>query len=122
MPQWLRDTEFGKVLMNSNPHYKFDLPLDYLPVEARNVRIDWIIGGVFYVISFDVGEGIPYANLDFEIPGVRGGTHRTRYYGHTEGLSPEAIELAKKAREISGKSMFDWLNDAVIEAARKEGK
>ncbi len=120
MPQWLRDTEFGKVLMNSNPHYKYDLPLEYLPVEARNVRIDWIIGGVFYVISFDVGEGVPPANIDFEIPGVRGGTHRTRYYGHTEGLTDEAISLAKKARAKSGKSMHKWLNDAVSEAALRE--
>jgi ubiquinone/menaquinone biosynthesis C-methylase UbiE len=122
MPQWLRDTEFGKVLMNSNPHYKYDLPLEYLPVEARNVRIDWIIGGVFYVISFDVAENEPTANIDFEIPGIRGGTHRTRYYGHTEGVTNDAILLAKKAREKSGKSMHKWLDDVIREAALKEIK
>jgi len=120
MPQWLRDTEFGKVLMNSNPHYKYDLPLEYLPVEARNVRIDWIIGGVFYVISFDVAESEPTANIDFEIPGIRGGTHRTRYYGHTEGITAEAIELAKQAREKSGKSMHQWLDDLIKKAALEE--
>lgn len=120
MPSWLRETEFGKVLMNSNPHYKFGLPLEYLPVEARNVRIDWIIGGVFYVISFDVADCEPYANIDFEIPGIRGGTHRTRYYGHTEGITSKAIELAKKARDKSGKSMHKWLDDVIKIAALEE--
>lgn len=120
MPAWLRDTEFGKILMNSNHHYKFGLPLDYLPVEARNVKLEWFVGGVFYYISFDVGVGEPYANFDFEIPGVRGGTHRTRYYGHLEGLSQEAIQLANKARGKSGKSMHNWLNEAVLSAASKE--
>ena len=120
MPEWLRDTEFGKVLMNSNPHYKYDLPLEYLPVEARDVRIDWIIGGVFYVISFTVAESEPTANIDFEIPGIRGGTHRTRFYGHTEGVTEEAIDLAKKAREKSGKSMHQWLDDAIKKAANDE--
>ena len=120
MPPWLRSTEFGEVLMNSNPHYKYSLPLDSLPVEARNVKFEWIIGGVFYVISFEIGEGMPYANLDFEIPGHRGGSHRSRYYGHIEGVSQEACELASKARKVTGKSMYNWLNDAIKASAKKD--
>ncbi len=120
MPIWLRETIFGKVLMNSNPHYKYHLPLEHIPVEARNVKIEWFIGGFFYFISFDVGESAPEANIDFEIPGVRGGTHRTRYYGHIEGVTPEALDLAKKARYKSGKSMHRWLDDVIKGAAKKE--
>lgn len=120
MPPWLRHTEFGKILMNSNPHYEYDLPLNFLPAEARNVKFEWIIGGVFYVISFDIGEGLPYADFDFEIPGPRGGTHRTRYYGHIEGVSKEAAELASKARKATGKSMHDWLNNAIKQSAQKD--
>lgn len=120
MPIWLRETEFGKVLMNSNPHYKYHLPLEYLPVEARNVKLEWFIGGVFYFISFDVEVGEPKANIDFEIPGIRGGTHRTRYYGHIEGVDQETVELAKKARGKSGKSMYRWLNETIKNAAKKE--
>ena len=48
---------------------------------------------------FDIGEGAPSADFDFIIPGARGGTHRTRYYGNLEGLSEEAITLAKEARK-----------------------
>jgi len=120
MPVWLRDTEFGRVLMNSNPHYKYALPLEYLPVEARNVKVEWIIGGVFYVITFDIGEGPPYANLDFEIPGQRGGTHRTRYYGHIEGVSSDAQALAVQAAKATGKSMYRWLDDSIKATAKRD--
>ena len=120
MPVWLRETEFGKVLMNSNPHYKYHLPLEHMPIDARNTRLRWIIGEVFYVIDFEVGEGTPYANLDFEIPGPRGGTHRTRYYGHMEGVTPDVKRLATKAARASGKSLHQWLCDAVNSAAKKD--
>jgi ubiquinone/menaquinone biosynthesis C-methylase UbiE len=122
MPIWLRNTEFGKVLMNSNPLYKDTIPFDALPVEARNVKVEWFIGGVFYFISFDVETGEPYANLDFEIPGIRGGTHRTRYYGQLEGVEPEVVNLAQKAREKSGVSMHSWLNRVIREAAQRDLK
>jgi ubiquinone/menaquinone biosynthesis C-methylase UbiE len=120
MPVWLRSTEFGKILMNSNPLYKDHIPFGALPVEARNVKVEWFIGGVFYFISFDVGIGEPYADLDFEIPGIRGGTHRTRFYGQLEGVEPVAVELARKARELSGLSMHSWLNRAIKEVALRE--
>lgn len=120
MPPWFRDTDFGKVLMNSNPHYCYELPLADMHPSVRDVKVEWIIGGVFYYISYTVGEGTPEADFDFEIPGVRGGTHRTRYYGHTEGITPESIELAKQARNKSGKSMHSWLDDVIKNAALKE--
>jgi ubiquinone/menaquinone biosynthesis C-methylase UbiE len=119
MPPWLRETEFGKILMNSNPHYRFELPLDKLPVEARNVVLRWIIGGVFYVFEFDVGEGAPSADFDFEIPGPRGGTHRTRYHGLLEGVAPEIKALAQRARATTDKSMHAWLNEVIGRAARE---
>lgn len=118
MPPWLRDTEFGKILMNTNYLYKCELPLQYIPVSARNVKLEWIIGGVFYVIDYTVGEGEPQADFDFEIPGARGGTHRTRYYGQLEGVTSEVKELAYKAQVASGKSMHRWLDDVIREAAR----
>lgn len=120
MPIWLRETEQAKILMNSNPHYKFQIPFHDLPIEARKVKVEWIIGGFFYVISFEVGEGEPYADLDFPIPGRRGGTHRTRYKGHIEGVSEEVKAMAFKAQQSSGKSMHQWLNDAIKKACDTE--
>lgn len=120
MPPWLRESEFGRILMNSNPEFSYPLPLDKLPVEARKTRLEWIIGGVFYVIDFVVGDGEPKADFDFPIPGVRGGTHRTRYYGQLEGITPEAKRLAQQARTRTGKSMHQWLDDVVRQAAMRD--
>ena len=120
MPIWLRDTEFARILINSNPEFAYPLPLDKLPVEARKVSVEWIIGGVFYLIDFVVGEGQPRADFDFPIPGVRGGTHRTRLYGQLEGVSPETKEFALAARAKTGKSMHRWLDEVVLAAARKD--
>ncbi|OAN55998.1 hypothetical protein A6A04_10585 [Paramagnetospirillum marisnigri] len=120
MPPWLRDTEFGKILMNSNPEFRYPLPLDKLPIEARKTRLEWIIGGVFYVFDFEVGEGEPGADFDFAIPGARGGTHRTRYFGQLEGVTPEAKQLAQQARAKMNKSMHQWLDEVIREAARRD--
>jgi hypothetical protein len=116
MPPWLRDTRFAKILTCTNPQFSADLPLNYLPIEARDVNLRWIIGGTFYLIDFTVGVGEPPADFDFPIPGVRGGTRLTRYYGQLEGVSPEAKELAYRARARKNISMYDWL-DGVVRAA-----
>lgn len=120
MPPWLRDTDFGRILMNSNPHYRYPLPLEHMPIEARDVKLEWVLGGVFYVISFTVGEGEPPADFDFPIPGPRGGTHRTRYHGHLEGVTEEAKAKAMEACARSGKSMHDWLIEAINAQAAKD--
>jgi ubiquinone/menaquinone biosynthesis C-methylase UbiE len=120
MPAWLRETEFGRILMNSNPHYRYELPFQHMPVEARHVKLEWIIGGVFYVIEFEVGQGPPQADFDFEIPGPRGGTHRTRFFGHLEGVTELTCKLARQAQASSGKSMHRWLDETIAAAAQYE--
>ena len=119
MPYWLRDSKFGRVLMDSNALYKCELPLNDLAISSRDVRLRWIIGGVFYVFDYTVGEGEPQAVLDFEIPGIRGGTHLTRYEGKLEGVTQEAVELAKQARDKTGKSMHKWLDETIKKAAKE---
>jgi ubiquinone/menaquinone biosynthesis C-methylase UbiE len=79
IPPWLRKTEFAGILSTTNPQFLADLPLPDIPVEAREVCLRWVIGGVFYLIEFKVGEGEPKADFDFEIPGPRGGSYRSRY-------------------------------------------
>src|SRR6267378_998028 len=120
MPPWLYETEYGKILLNNNPLFKKSVPFEHIPVEARDVSVRWVIGGVYYLIEFVVGEGEPKADFDLAIPGKRGGTLRTRYYGKLEGVDPATHELAHRAREKSGKSMHQWLDDVVRNAAKKE--
>jgi ubiquinone/menaquinone biosynthesis C-methylase UbiE len=120
MPPWLYETEYGRILLNNNPLFKKAVPLEDIPAAARDVGVRWVIGGVYYLIDFVVGDGEPRADFDLEIPGQRGGTLRTRYYGKLEGVSPETRALAQRAREKSGKSMHRWLDEVVREAASKE--
>lgn len=119
MGLWLRDSEFGKVLINHNKHYENIFDTSAIPIEARNVSLSWILNGAGFCVEFEIGEGEPAADFDFDIPGVRGGTLRTRYYGRLEGVSPEAKKLAMKAREKMNISMYDFLNQAIEEKAVK---
>lgn len=117
IPVWLRQTEFAKILSTTNPQFMAPLPLEHMPVEAREVCVRWVIGGVFYLIDFRVGAGAPDGNFDYPIPGPRGGTLRSRHLGQLEGVTPEAKELAHQARAKRGMSMHAWLEEAVRKAA-----
>jgi ubiquinone/menaquinone biosynthesis C-methylase UbiE len=121
MPPWLRDTYFSNVLANTNPRVLIGLPLNDIPVDARNVTVQWVVGGIFYLIDFEVGEGEPKGNFDYEVAGpARGGTLRTRYEGKLEGVTKETKELAYKAAKAKGVTMHKWLDDLVKESARKD--
>jgi len=116
---WLRETVFGKILVNHNPHYANEISFKDFPVEARSLNINWILSGAGFVIDFTVGQGEPSANFDYEIPGPRGGTHKTRFYGQLEGVTEQTKELAQKAREKLGVSMHSWLDELVKKEALK---
>lgn len=120
MPPWLRGTRFARIMSTTNPQFEAELPLRQIPVCAREVRVRWVIGGVFYFIDFVVGEGEPAGNFNYEIPGPRGGTHLTRVDGQLEGVRIETKDLALRAIAKSGKSMHAWLDTVVREAASKE--
>lgn len=120
MGPWLRDTEFGKIMSNSNPLFRYEIPFTDIPVDARDVKVEWIMMGAFFLLEFTVGTGAPEANYHIPIPSERGGTHWSRYYGNLEGVTDETKALANIAREKSGKSMHDWLNETIKAAAEKE--
>lgn len=117
---WLRGTEFGRIMINSNPLIGYAVPFELLPVEAREVKVEWIMMGAFFLIDFTVGEGEPKANYHIPIPSERGGTHWSRYYGKLEGISDETKKLANAARKKSGKGMAEWLDEVVKNAAQNQ--
>ena len=120
IPPWLRETEFARILVTTNKQFLAPLPLAEMPIEARDVCLRWVIGGVFYLIEFTVGEGEPDADFDFEIPGPKGGTYRTRYLGQLEGVTPETKRLAELAREKKDVSLHRWLDEVVRQAALRD--
>lgn len=117
---WLEDTEFGRIMSNSNPLLKYTPPLEHLPVTATDVAVQWIMMGAFWLIEFTVAAGPPEADYQVRIPSARGGTHWTRFHGNLEGVSDEAKALAHQAREHAGMSMHDWLEQVVRSAAARE--
>lgn len=122
VPVWHRNTTFYKTLLVTNPMFAAEVPFDAIPVEARKVNIEWVIGGTFYLLDFEVGKGEPTANFDYTIPGVRGGSYRTRYEGQLEGVKPETKEMAYAAARKKKMSMHDWLDKLVRDAAKKDLK
>lgn len=120
VPPWLRNTEYGKILINNNPMFAGPEPLALIPVEARNVGIRWILGNVHYVVDYTVGEGEPVGNFDIELPGYRGGSFNTRYFGRLEGVTKETKDLYEKAAKKSGMSLHKWLDSTIKERALKD--
>lgn len=116
---WLRNTFFGKVLINHNSHYANEILFADFPIQARDLCVGWILAGAGFVVDFSVGEGEPKADFQYKIPGPRGGTHLTRYFGNLEGVTEETKNLAIQAREKLGISMHDWLDDLVKREAKK---
>jgi ubiquinone/menaquinone biosynthesis C-methylase UbiE len=113
---WLSNTEFAKILKNSNPLFGHSAPIEKVPLDARDVTCRWILNGSFYLIMFQVGRGEPQLDLDVEFPGWRGGSHRTRYFGRLEGVSPELRETVVKRAASEGLSISAWLEKTLREA------
>ncbi len=120
MAPWLRDTEMGRIMMNSNPLLRAEVPLACLPVNAADVKVEWIMMGAYFLLEFTVAEREQVADYYVPIPGKRGGNHWIRYYGQLEGVTDETKKLAHRAREKSGKSMHEWLDGAVRRYAQEE--
>ena len=116
----MRSTEFGKIMINSNPLIGYNVPFELIPVEAREVKVEWIMMGAFFLLEFTVGEGAPKAIYHIPIPSERGGTHWKRYYGNLEGISDETKKLAYEERRKSGEGMSEWLDKIIKEAAKNE--
>lgn len=119
MAPWLRETMFGKIMMNSNPLLKYEIPLKDIPTNARDVKLEWIMMGAFFILEFTVGEGEPEANYHINIPSERGGNHWTRFFGNLEGITDETKKLAYQAQKKSGLSMHEWLDKIVKEESVK---
>lgn len=119
VPLWLRNSEYGKICINNNSMFEYEAPLKFIPVEARNVGIRWIIGNVHYVVDYTVGVGEPKGNFDLVLTGERGGTFNTRYFGKIEGVTKETKDLAIRARKKLNVPMAEWLDNLIKKEAER---
>lgn len=117
---WLKETEYGKMLVRNNPLYACDVPLALLPESARSVQLSWELGNCFYVIDFTVAATPLAINIDVPHVGKRGGSIRTRYFGQMEGVDPALRDRIHAAAERQGMSRVEFL-EALIRDGLSRG-
>lgn len=108
---WLKNTEYGEMVINNNPLCGFDAPLTLMPTTAREVKLSWEVGYCFYIIEYTASnEEIP---IDMDVPhvGTRGGSIRTRYYGQLEGVNPSLKEALYDEAQKRGISRVEFLEN-----------
>lgn len=106
---WLKDTEYGQMLIKNNPLCAYDAPLSLLPDTAKSVTLTWELDYYFYVIEFVVSDNAPHINIDIPHIGKRGGSIRTRYFGQLEGIDPALRDKLYAEAETQGISRVAYL-------------
>lgn len=76
---WLRNTEYGRMMINNNTLWKAEPPLDLMPFNINDFKLKYILENCFYVIECTKNSLFP--NVDFEVKhkSPRGGSIRTRW-------------------------------------------
>jgi SAM-dependent methyltransferase len=116
---WLKDTEYGKIVINNNPLWSKEPPLGLLPQNICNLNLTWVLGNCFYVMDFEVANSLPTINMNVPHKGVRGGTMEKRYFGRLEGVSPSLRDNIAKVALQSGLSQSDWLEHHLGQLIKK---
>ncbi len=106
---WLKETDFGKMLIRNNALYACDVPLAKLPSTAVAVKLSWELSNCFYVIEFTVSDRMPALNIDVPHVGTRGGSIRKRYFGQLEGVDPELRDRIYAEAERAGVSRVEYI-------------
>ena len=107
---WLRDQEYGRMMINNNALWAASVPLDLLPVNVNNVELKYVLENCFYFLKFKKDSRFPNVNIDVKHIGPRGGSIRSRYFGMLEGIDPDLAAQVPKAASGNGMSVSEWLN------------
>ncbi len=109
---WLRESDYGRMMIQNNALWTANPPLDELPIDSVNVRVTWLLENCFYLLEFSKDADFPDVDIDVEHIGQRGGTVRSRFYGALEGVSPESRAKARSqalAHGMSDSQYLEWL-------------
>lgn len=111
----LKNTEYGKMVINNNPLWASEAPLNFLPENAQDLQLSYVLGNCFYLICFRPGQGFPQINIDVPHKGIRGGTIRTRYYGQVEAVTELTKQKLVQRAKKQGSSIHDLLEQILAE-------
>lgn len=110
---------FSEILLKNNPLYRSTPPLEHLPAQVANLRIEYIFHGCFYLVDF-IKVAELEINLDVFHQGRRGGSLRTRFYGELEGVNPDLKTRIYEAAESEGVSYVRFL-ETLLENGLERG-
>ena len=118
---WLRDTEYGRMVVANNPLWAADSLVAKLPFEAVEPNLAWVLGNCFYVVDYTKRSGGPKIDPDVPHIGWKGGSMRTRHAGRVEGISPELRERLYAYARTSGTSVHALVEAAVAATLAEHG-
>ena len=114
----LQNIEFGQKMINNSSLYGNVLDISLLPDCVHKLKLEWILNDIIYLLSFNVLKEERKTKFDMVIPGERGGSINSRFYGKLEGVSLETklkfIEFSKK----SSKSRKELLEEIILKALK----
>ena len=110
---WLRKHELGKMVIHNNSFYGSKDPINLLPFEASEVKLEWIVRNCFYKISFGKNFKKTSINPEIEHKSPRGGSMRKRYFGKIDGIDEELREKLIKFAKTKGISQNKIIEDAL---------
>ena len=116
---WLRKSDFGKAMINNNSLWSAEVPLDILPTNVNNVRLEYVLENCFYFLSFIKDPQFPNVDLDVPHIGPRGGSIRKRYFGNLEGVDPGLADIVRNKARIEGISVVEWLEKCLRNGLNK---
>ena len=101
-------TTFNDMLINSNPLFANDIPIDLLPHNISEIMYELDHAKYFCVVEFTKSSCLG-CKFDLPLPGSRGGSFNSRFFGQIEGLVMVTKNLAIEAIKKSNKSAYEWL-------------
>ena len=117
---WLKDKEYGKMVICNNSLWASTPPIALLPETASNVHLSWVLGNCFYIIDFEVSDSLPSIDIDIPHKGIRGGSIRKRYYGAIEGIDPKIKNQISTIANSMGISSSDWIEMVISNEINKK--
>ncbi len=66
---WLRNEPTYQTLMQANPMFADEVPLQDLPKNIADFQLHWIFGFGYYVLSYAKTDKAPEVNVNLQIPG-----------------------------------------------------